>query len=381
MFKKSTIKVLLITSAMCLSPNMAYAQFQTATPSLGSFAPAPKTLTSIDYSAMDLLLESMVLPTGLSTRIKAPRITDPTIGTNIILGHRSSYRLEGNRIPFYNFKTEYKKLVSDYQQELVELGSKIDISSLPRNEQLAYWMNLHNITMIDQISKAYPVKIPRQIKVKVDGEKFLINDAKILQINNQSLSLRDIREKIVYKNWKDPIVQYGFFLGDIGSPSIHRKAFTSENVKTILNVNAYEFTNSLRAFNKGRVSQLYYDNAEFFFPDFQNDVRKHISKYSRPEVSSEINQHAALKIDKYHAVIADLTGGSNNRTQGLPVQITSNDDLTRIGLPARGAVVAFMEELAQKRVKLKKLGLSNSGTVVIEDIEEIINDEKNPIIE
>ncbi|MEP1229146.1 MAG: DUF547 domain-containing protein [Litorimonas sp.] len=356
------------------------AQAQTVVPSVISFTPTPKTQTTIDYNTMDLLLESMVLPTGLSTRLKAKRPT-PSTGTRITIGHTSSYRLEGNRIPFYNFKNEYKHLVSDYQKELEGIGSKVDISSLPRNEQLAYWLNLHNVTMIDQIAKSYPIRIPRQIKVEIDDEKVLLNDAKILTINGQSLSLRDIRENIVYKNWKDPIVQYGFFLGDIGSPSIHRKAFTAENVKTILNVNAYEFTNSLRAFNKGKVSHIYYDNAEFFFPDFQNDVRKHITKYMRPEVYSEVKQYADLKIDKYHAIIADLSGGSNDRTQGLPVLITSNDDLNAIGHPPRGTAASFLQELADKQIKLRKLGLSNKGTVVIEDIEDIINDQTDPMVE
>jgi len=357
----------------------AYGQTQLINPSFSQFAPNPSIQKSIDYGTMDLLLQNMVLPTGLSTRQSAPRPAPP-LGSRIVISHTSPYRLEGNKVAFYNFSKEYTALISEYRQELETLGSKINIAQMPRNEQLAYWMNLHNITMIEQIALAYPVKTPTKIKIKVAGEKYLLNDAKILNINGTSLSLRNIREDIVYKNWQDPIVQYGFFLGNLGSPTIDRVAFSGRKVQTVLTGNAGEFTNSLRGYDKGRVSLIYQDNAKFFFPDFQADLRAHLKKYMRPEVAVELNQYSTLTVAKYEYIIADMTAGSNNRTQGVPTLVTTNDSLSGIGLPSRGAASAYIREIREKQRKLRDLGLWNRGTVVIEDIETPSEGETSGVI-
>ena len=387
MFKKSAIKVLMITSAICFSSNMAYAQFQSSAPSLGGFIPAPKTKTSIDYSAMDLLLGTMVLNSGLSTRRTADK-PSPTGGTNIIIGHTSPYRLEGNKIVFSRFTPAYLNLISEYRQELEDISKQINIANLPRNEQLAFWTNLHNIAMIEQIALAYPVKTPTKIKINIDGKDVPLNEAKILNVNDTKLSLRNIREDIVYKNWNDPIVQYGFFLGSVGSPSIQNFAYTGKNIQTLLNVNAYEFTNSLRGFRKGFISAIYKDNASFFFPDFNNDVTEHFTTYMRPQVVAELRSYPNLKVARFESIIADTSAGTNNRTQGLPssaiyeIDSISQDTLnSAIRTPNTGANTVYLREITEKKKTLKKLGLSNTGTVVIEDIEEIINDEKSPIID
>ncbi|MEP1229145.1 MAG: DUF547 domain-containing protein [Litorimonas sp.] len=376
---KNFVISLLIVSAFCLTISNAYSQSQPTNLSFSQFTPNPKTQISIDYDTMDLLLQNMVLPTGPSTRQSAPR-PQPPAGTRIVISHTSPYRLEGNKIAFYNFSREYTAIISNYRHELEDLSSKVNIEQMPRNEQLAYWFNLHNITMIEQIALAYPVKIPTKIKVNVNNEKVLLNDAKILSINGTNLSLRDIRENIVYKYWEDSIVQYGFFLGNLGSPTIDRVAFSSSNLSTVLKGNASEFTNSLRGFDKGRISLLYQDNAKFFFPDFQSDIRSHLKTHMRPEVAAELKTYTELKVAKYEYIIADMTGGSNNRTQGVPVLITQNDSIPGVDLPPRGAAFAYIREIREKQRKLRDLGLSNRGTVVIQDIETPSGIKKSNII-
>ena len=121
---------------------------------------------------------------------------------------------------FSYLDSQYKSGVSEYRKDLQDVGSNIDLTRFSRDEQLAYWLNLHNVAVIEQIALNYPVKTPRKIKIDINGNKVDLHDAKFITVKGVSLSLRDIREKIVYPNWDNPDVIYGFFHGDIGSPSV-----------------------------------------------------------------------------------------------------------------------------------------------------------------
>ena len=185
------------------------------------------------------------------------------------------------------------------------------IQSLSRNEQLAYWFNLHNIALIELMAKEHPFK--RIDRLTIGPEKLNIHDVKFIEVQNSQLSLRDIREKIIYPNWNNPDVIYGFFLGDIGGPSLRTQAYTGDNVATLLDMGANEFTNSLRGFEqfKGKlnVSQLYVDVYNFYFPDFQKDLRTHFKTHMRPEVFLMASAAQDFTIGKYYTNAASVSAG------------------------------------------------------------------------
>jgi len=345
-------------------------KIQSSQNSFAQFTPNPQSSTRINYDTWSDLLEVMVLSTGQSTRISAPKPT-PITGSRLVIGHKSAFRLEGNKIAFSKFKPDFLSLISDYRIELDEIGNTIDIASLSRNEQLAYWMNLHNVVVIEQIAIAYPVITPTSLNVGSDKQN--LYDAKIVNIKGTALSLRDIRENIVFKNWSDPVVIYGFFLGDLGSPSIQNYAFDADNVQTAIDIIAYEFTNSLRGFSRGRVSKIYGDVAPFFFPNFQKDLTNHLSKYMRDDVADELSRYSDLKVTSYAYTVADIVGGYGNRTQGLPVQRRSREG-SLYGDLKNDAFSAYISELTKKFRKLNDMGLTKRGTVIIEDIETIVNE-------
>lgn len=331
------------------------------------FKPTPQKTTRIDYDMWDSLLEEMVLYTGPSTRKHASR-PRPITGSRFSRGHTSPYRLEGNRIPYSEIKPAYKEALTEYRKDLERVGTEIEISKLSRNEQLAFWLNLHNTVIIERLAEEYPVRRPRELKI--GKPKVLLHDAKIINIKGEKLSLRDIREKIVYPNWKNPTVIYGFHLGDIGSPSIQNTAFNAANVNDLLDRSASEFINSLRGFhtrnNKQFISQLYTEVAAFYFSDFHADIANHMRKFMRSDVSKQLKQGVPFEIDDYQTVIADMTGGRGNFES---ISILRSD--TGYGA-FEGKVSTFQQyvkELVSKRRDLERSGLVGSGTVIIEDIE------------
>ena len=246
----------------------------------------------------------------------------------------------------------------------------MEISSLRRNEQLAYWLNLHNVTLIEQIALNYPVRQPEKLRVGPNNE--LLNDAKLLNIRGVSLSLRDIRENIVYPNWQNPNVIYGFFRGNIGSPSLQRYAYTGSNVNAVLNIQGGEFVNSLRGFHESRktlkVSTLYDEARPYYFQNWSTDLKQHLRKYANPNVLKELDSDKPITLDRYDPVVADLLAGDRPSTANLNVSSNGRTNTGRVS----PEVARLLRELNTKTEILRERGmLTKRGTVTIEDLETI----------
>jgi hypothetical protein len=263
----------------------------------------------IDYEIWDHALKHILISMGPSTRQGAPSPAPPP-GTRLKSGPQSRYRLEGSLVMFRFFDKQVIESFTEYRQDLERVVETQDISALPRNEQLAFWLNLHNIAMMEQIAKEWPVREPRDITV--GGQP--LDEAKFITLRGIPVSLRDIRENIVFRHWKDPKVIYGFWRGEIGMPHLQSYAFTGANVSSLLDVAAADFINSLRGTQKisGKlaVSELYAEVSPFYFPDFEKDLRAHLANYAEEpvvELLAETDQTVASIRD---ADVADLHGGS-----------------------------------------------------------------------
>lgn len=328
------------------------------------FTPQPRKATRLDYGLLDDALSYIVLDMGPSLRKRMPR-PKATSGTKFVHGHTSPYRMEGGRVTFDYINDSFLEGLSEYRRELERIGTQVDIATLSKNEQLAYWFNLHNLTMLEQIAIAYPTGEPSRIKVNINDVKVPLHDAKILNVKGQSLSLRDIREKIVYPNWSDPVVVYGFYRGDIGSPKINRSAFNAGRIDFLLEQNAGEFVNSLRGFrdsNQSRyVSEIYREMDKAYFSDFDRDLTAHLTKYAVDKVAEQVKSGKPFKYDQYQWDIADLSNGNRLGSSGnsMAGQSSVSTEIER-----------FLRESAQKQQTLIQRGLitPRGGYVIIEDV-------------
>ncbi|QDH35770.1 DUF547 domain-containing protein [Porphyrobacter sp. YT40] len=264
---------------------------------------------TIDYEVWDYALKNILVAMGPSNR-QGMRRPDPPIGSRRAQGPQSRYRLEGSMVLFRFFDKDVIDSFTEYREDLERVAGTLDISALPRNEQLAFWLNLHNVAMMEMIAKEWPVREPREIKV--GGVP--LDDAKFITLRGIPVSLRDIREEIVFRNWINPKVIYGFWRGEIGGPELQRHAFTGDNVGSLLDVAAADFVNSLRGTqmrgDRLEVASLYAEVAPFYFGDFEGDLRRHLAEFAEGptvdmlagtrEVSATISEHD----------IADLHGGA-----------------------------------------------------------------------
>ncbi len=303
----------LIAALLSFSGEAAHAApAAAAQDTLAAFAPRPDGRADrLDYSVWTEALAAYVVSMGPPLR-KVPLGVAAPPGTRIKMGPNSFYRLDGSMVGFTMIDPQVRDNIARYRRELEALADTIDIQALSRNEQLAFWLNLHNVAMVEKISENWPIRQPRDIML--DG--IALEDARFITVRGIALSPRDIRERIVYPHWKNPVVIYGFWRGEIGGPAIQRAAFDGRDIAGQLDVAAREFVNSRRGTEKRgdtmHVSRFYTAAAPFYFPDFERDLRGHLAQYVEGKMVGSLAETSLIEASIYEHDIADLSGGARS---------------------------------------------------------------------
>ena len=358
------VSVLILSSALATGAVHAQTGTPYAAPGIETFySYNPASARQLDYTAWSDVLADVVFRVPPSNREPA-RGRPQTTGSHIYRGNISRYRYEANRVVYHLMDEPYEQAVHEFRVAMEALPDRIDFNDLNRDEQLAYWLNLYNATVIENILARYPESDIDRTRAAGTNEGLF--EAKILNVAGVPLSLNDIRLHIVYAQWDDPRVIYGFHNGSIGGPSILREAYRGDRVWRQLDRNAGEFVNSLRGVERGRdtlrVSELY-GEARRLFPDFETDLRAHLSRYANEATAEELAPARPVEADVSTWDIADMTNGVVGCTgSGSPVQISVPRGLNRVNLnnldcytmPDTGRVL--MEHVIERRIEMWRSG-------------------------
>ena len=388
-FYKPTISAILLTigliSPVFASKNMVPAPFRGDTPS---------SELSINYDDIDSLLKISVLNTGRSNKIKAKR-SIANIGTRLKAKVNRLTANEGNRFYFEGFKEKKaKELFSKIRKSLEQLPTDAPLKYFSKEEQLAYWLNLYNVTMLDEIIKVYP---KGKLKDFLTDNDSILNK-KLLTVSGIKLSLNDIQYKILKEKYhNDPLIIYGLYQGIIGGPNIRKEAYTGKNVYSALKSNANEFVNSNRGVYADRkklirVSSLYRRN-EDYFPNFKSDLKKHLLTYLEGYTRRQLEDSNKIKPNINDWKITDLYGTTRHFGVGISTNkaallgSSGNDDCGGVDCGLSGASVGgggiagaistktvnygrFTAEQYAKLKALNEIRVKNNAHVTISELPE-----------
>ena len=302
---------------------------------------------SINYDVLSAWFGALVVDVGRSDRRSANvgrvQVTAP-VGTRIRPKVNDRSLFEGNRFYFEGLEDnqDARNMLEGLKLSLEEIPSVVPLESYSRDEQLAYWLNLYNVTMLNEIVSIYPTR---------KLEKFLVGDEsvlskKLLTVAGIPLSLNDIQYKILKENYdNNPLIIYGLYQGIIGGPNVRKEAYNGETVYRALELNAIDFINSNRGTSRRsnrhnvlKVSSLY-DRNRTYFPEFNKDLSEHLSRYFDGKRSGLAGSNIELKpvIDDW--TVTDLWGtfpksyfsGIGNT---IALMQSSESDLAYFGSPA-----------------------------------------------
>ena len=307
---KIVFSITLTASLYLASAVVAHAQL-TSVPA--PFKGADESSTySIKYDDVNVVLRRTVVNTGRSSRERAEPNRAST-GTRMRNTIKRATANEGNRFYFELFQDDEEAvaILAQVKKNLEMVPDQVELAAFSRNEQLAYWLNLYNITIVDELVKIYPT---RKLKKALEGKKSIL-DKKVLKVAGIDLSLNDIKF-ILRENYNgNPLIIYGLYQGIIGGPNIRKVAYTGSNVYAALQDNAEEFVNSNRGSYSSspktfRVSNLY-ERDEAFFPN-DEALRKHLMRYLQSPELEELQAASAIKANIEDWTITDLFGSARD---------------------------------------------------------------------
>lgn len=343
----------------------------------------PSSSYTIKYNDIDLLFNSLVMATGMSDRKKA-KADEAEIGSRMKFNINRLSASEANRFYFEVLDTDERKgVISKIRQDLESLPDTALLKHFHKSEQLAYWLNLYNITMIEQLIKLYPQKDLEDEFIGTDS----ILDKKLLTVSGIELSLNDIQHKILMPKFdNDPLIIYGLYQGIIGGPNIRAKAYKGDSVFQSLKDNAYEFVNSNRGTYAGnrkvfRVSSLYSRNQQYF-PNFATDLTKHLHNYLIGDMNYYLDDSDKIRTNINNWDIADIYGSLRKSSNSAMTSQAALMDAVVSSFPVSQNAVsnglidagdpAFSRFSPEQLVQIRALSIKraqNAGHVEVTDIE------------
>ena len=182
----------------------------------------------------------------------------------------------------------------DANQSLIEYVlqlSEVDPRTYSKSEQLAYWINHYNALVVYVVTSRFPVASIQEIKL--EGPDTSLLDVKLAYVQEQPLSLNEIRNEILRPIWQDNRVHFALNSASLGCPSLSRQAFNADNLDELLDAGMHSYLNHMRgvSINEGKLtlSSIF----EWYMDDFGHDgdeVLAYLMRHLPPKLSEQLGE-------------------------------------------------------------------------------------------
>jgi len=181
-----------------------------------------------------------------------------------------------------NYKA-WKKDMSGLQSYLSDISAAENIEKWSYDEKLVFWINTYNAFTVKLVLDNYPIKSIKDIH---GGKPW---DKRFIQIGSTFYSLNDIENEIIRKKFGEPRIHFALNCAAKSCPILVNKAFTKENLNTLLESNTKSFINGPEntvTKDKLEISSIF----DWYGSDF-DDLVGFIGKYSttKPNTNAKIS--------------------------------------------------------------------------------------------
>ncbi len=176
-------------------------------------------------------------------------------------------------------------------QRYLKTLEETTVSTLNRDEQAAFWINLYNALTVEVVLDHYPVASIRDIDISPGWFSDGPWGAKLATVEGEKLSLDDIEHRILRPIWRDPRIHYAVNCASIGCPNLQPEPFSASNRERLFARGARAYVNHPRGVEVrgGRLSlSSIYD---WFAQDFggsERGVLEHLQQYAAPELAKRL---------------------------------------------------------------------------------------------
>ena len=191
-----------------------------------------------------------------------------------------------NRVDYAGVTAEDRDRLKQYLLRLQE----IPVSRLSRVQQLPYWINLYNAFTVHLVLEHYP--LDSIVDIRYGFFDFGPWDEKLLQIEDEEVSLNDIEHRILRPIWKDPRLHYALNCASLGCPNLQPESFHPGNVESLLNSGAHNYINHPRGLRFENEDDLVlskiYDWYADDFGDNEKELLQHLMRYANRSTKTRL---------------------------------------------------------------------------------------------
>jgi hypothetical protein len=172
-------------------------------------------------------------------------------------------------------------------KRLREQMAAVDVKSLPKVDQLAYWINLYNISVVGTVVDSYPIE---SIKDLSTDPIIRLNIFKkpVVKTREGMLSLNDIENVKIREGFKDPRIHFAINCAAESCPTIRTEPYAGSKVGQQLDDQSSKFLNGPKGVrledDSGELTLHTSKVMDWFGEDFQKwgggqlaFLRKHLS--------------------------------------------------------------------------------------------------------
>ena len=125
-------------------------------------------------------------------------------------------------------------------KRIVQLLAEVDPARLNRDQQLAYYLNLYNVTVVNLLMENRQVKSIRDLSTD-PLIRFNIFRKDLVLNKSGKISLKRLEDEIIREGFKDPRIHFAINCAARSCPPIRQEAFTGSKVNSQLDDQARAF--------------------------------------------------------------------------------------------------------------------------------------------
>ncbi|MDW8263555.1 MAG: DUF547 domain-containing protein [Phycisphaerales bacterium] len=168
--------------------------------------------------------------------------------------------VRGERVDYQKIKSDHLPALRSYLAMLAEARP----SDASRAEQLAFYINLYNATMIQAVIDRDPTKF------KPSDNDFAVFKEKLVRAEGRTLSLNELENDVIRPRFNDPRVHAALVCAAVSCPPILNRAYRADDLDQVLTENVRRWLNDPKrneideANRTLRLSRIF----EWYAPDF-----------------------------------------------------------------------------------------------------------------
>ena len=212
-------------------------------------------------------------------------------------------------------KANDKKALDDLRRQL----GTVDVLSLSRPDQLAYWINLYNVNVVGIVVDHYPVASIRDISTDPIIRLNVFKKDSV-QTKKGAMSLQDVEDAKIREGFKDPRIHFAINCAAKSCPPIRTEPYEGAKVSDQLDDQVRKFLNGphgIRLAKDGGELVVHTTKImDWFSKDFNNwgggqipFIIRYVSSDKRKQIETAGNQ-VKLDFDDYDWKLNDASGAS-----------------------------------------------------------------------